>query len=408
MKLTKTKLTITAILVSSVLVAMLGVSCAKPATPPAAVKWEKIVVPIALDLSGPWAQQNQMIISGLADGWRYVNETGGVDGVPIGYVLKDSAGKVDNALALYNEYKNMQPKPPLVSFLDGSVAVAMKQRFDEDQIVNILGTGRGPALYPAGYTFSISTDDRDLFAGFCDWLVEKEAPKKPKLAILTWDNVVGNVLLEPVCLDYAKSKGIDIVAKELFNVTDVDIGAQLQRIKDAGAEWIYTNTLLIGPARIANDAKARGMTKDFHFAVSGVSHNYTTMGLGGGLEGWVGPSPWVSWDETDIKGVQIIDEQFKKNNRTAAERQNVYIGSFVGALLMKQNYSDALKQFGWGGLTGPNLKKVLENTKNFEALGLTKISFSKELRAGLYFKMYQMTQGKIIPTTDWREAHHLQ
>jgi branched-chain amino acid transport system substrate-binding protein len=408
MKMTRTKFASIAVFSLIILVAVFGVSCAKPAAPPAPPAWEKIVSYVAVDLSGPWAQQNQMIISGLSDGWKYINETGGVKGVKIEYVLKDTAGKVDNALAIYNEVMATKPRPASVAFLDGSVAVAMKPRFDEDKVVNILGTGRGPALYPAGYAFSLATDDRDLFAGFCDWLVEKEAGKKPKLAILTWDNVVGYTILEQVCLDYAKSKGIDIVAKELFNVTDVDIGAQLQRIKGSGAEWIYTNTLLIGPARIANDAKARGMTKDFHFAVSGVSHNYTTMALGGGLEGWVGPNCWLSWDETSVKGVQVIDEQFKKNNRTAAERQNVYIGSFVGALLISQTYADVVDKFGWGGLTGSNYKQVLENTKDFTAMGLTKISFSKTLRAGVYFKMYEMTQGKIIPTTDWREAHHLE
>lgn len=404
----RTKL-VAIVLVSFLLVVVLATSCAKPAAPPAVVAPDKVIIPIALDLSGPWAMQNQMIISGLADGWAYVNETGGVEGVPVGYVLKDTAGgKVENALPIYAEYMNMKPKPAMVAFLDGAVAVAMKQRFDEDQIVNIMGAGRGRALYPPGYTFSIATDDRDLFAGFCDWLVEKEAPKRPKLAILTWDNVVGLTILEQVCLDYAKSKGIDIVAKELFQVADVDIGAQLRRIKDAGAEWIYTNTILIGPARIANDARAQGMTKDFQFALSGVSHNYTTLALGGGLEGWVGPSPWVSWDETDIEGVRIMDEQFKKNNRTAAERQNVYIGSFIGGLLMQRATLEAVKKRGWGGITGPNVKEALENTKDFKAMGLTKISYSKQLRNGLDFKMYKMTQGKIVPITDWRKATHLE
>lgn len=412
MESAKSKLAVI-LLVSTLLATMLCVSCAKPESPPtgkpsATAPWDKIVLPLAVDLSGPYGQQNQLVINGLTDGLRYVNETGGVKGVPMQFVIKDTAGKVDNAVAIYNEFKNMQPKPALVSFLDTQVSVAMKDRFTEDKIINILGTSRGAALYPAGYSFALATDDRDLFAGFCDWLIEKEGAKHPKVAILTWDNVLGQTILEQVCLDYAKSKDIDIVTKELFNVTDVDVSAQLRRIKQAGAEWIYTNTLLIGPPRIANDAKANGMTDDFHFALSGVALNYVTMALGGGLEGWVGPSPWISWDESDIKGVQVADEQFKKNNRTQADRQDVYIGAFIGSLLIHQGLNETVAKFGWNGLTGSNLKEILENTKDFEAMGLTKISYSKELRDGQYYKMYKMTQGKIIPITDWRKASHLQ
>lgn len=401
------------ILVMAILVTIPCVSCAPepappPEEPPTAVAPDRIIIPVAVDLSGPYSMQNQMVIDGLTDCLGYVNEMGGVKGVPLEFVIRDTAGKPDNAVTIFNEFVNMDPKPALVSFLDTQVGVALKDRFTEDQVVSIMGIGSTPALYPAGYTFAISTENGDQFGLFCDWLVEKEAPKQPKLAILTWDNVFGNVILEQRCLDYAESVGVDIVAEEVYNVTDVDVSAQLRRIKDAGAEWIYTNTVLIGPPRIANDAATHGMTDDFNFGVAGVAMNYATMALGGGMEGWVGPSPWVSWDEADIQGVQTMDEQFQKNDRDPADRQNVYIGSFIASLLMKQAFTEVVEEFGWDGLTGPNLKQVLENTKDFDAMGLTKISFSKELRHGLYCKMYEMSQGKILPITDWTEAPHLE
>jgi hypothetical protein len=294
-----------------------------------------------------------------------------------------------------------------VSFLDSQIGVALKDRFTEEKVVNMMGIGSGPGLYPAGYTFAISTENGDLFGAFCDYIVEKEAPKKPKLAILTWDNVFGNVILEKRCLDYAKSKGIDIVSTQLYNVTDPTVTDQLNKIKDAKAEWVYTNTLLIGPARINSDAITLGIQDKMKWGLAGVGISYNTIMLGKGMEGWIGPSPWASWDETNIQGIQVMQQQFDKNKRENFDRQNVYCGAFIAALLMKQTFEKTIDTYGWDGITGPNVLSVLEETKDFEAMGLTKISFSKEMRHGLFCKIYEIKQGKILPLTDWRAVTHL-
>jgi ABC-type branched-subunit amino acid transport system substrate-binding protein len=407
MKLTKTKL-VAAISVVTALVTAFGISCAKAeAPPPAAVKWDKVVIPVAANLSGPYGAQSQLVINGLTDCLGYVNEQGGVKGVPLEFVIRDTAGKPDNAMTLLNEFLAMQPRPAIVSFLDSGDGVSLKQRFIENKVINMMGIGSSPGLYPAGYTFAISTENGDLFGAFCDWLVEKEAPKKPKLAILTWDNIFGNVILEQRCLDYAKSKGVDIVSTQLFNVMDQTVADQLKKIQDSGAEWVYTNTLLIGPARINNDAITLGIQDQMKWGLAGVGISYNTMGLGKGMEGWVGPSPWASWDEPDIQGVQVMQQQFEKNQRETNDRQNVYCGAFIAALLMKQTYEKAVDTYGWDGITGENVLKVLEETKDFDAMGLTKISFSPEMRHGLFCKIYEMKAGKILPLTDWRPVTHL-
>jgi hypothetical protein len=50
---------------------------------------------------------------------------------------------------------------------------------------------------------------------------------------------------------------------------------------------------------------------------------------------------------------------------------------------------------------------VFEELKDFEAMGLARISFSKELRHPLYMKMYEMTGGQILPISEWQEGTHL-
>ncbi|MBM4450342.1 MAG: amino acid ABC transporter substrate-binding protein [Chloroflexi bacterium] len=403
---TKAKLSVV-LTVLVTIIAIVGVSCAKtPQAPPAAAKWDKILIPVAANLSGPYGAQSQVVINGLTDCLGYVNEQGGVKGVPLEFVIRDTAGKPDNAMTLLTEFLAMKPRPALVSFLDSQDAVSLKQRFIENKVVNITG-GTASALYPPGYSFAIWTEGGDQFGLFCDWLVEKEAPKKPKLGILTWDNVFGKVILEQRCLDYAKSKGVDIVSTQLFNVMDTTVADQLKKLKDSGAEWVYTNTLLIGPARINNDAITLGIQDKMKWGVAGVAISYNTMGLGKGMEGWIGPSPWASWDETNNQGIQVMRQQFEKNKREDFDKQNVYCGSFIGALLMKHAFEKTVDRYGWDGITGENMLKVLEETKDFDAMGMTKMSFSPELRHGLFCKIYEMKQGKILPLTDWRQATHL-
>jgi hypothetical protein len=102
-----------------------------------------------------------------------------------------------------------------------------------------------------------------------------------------------------------------------------------------------------------------------------------------------------------------MQQQFEKNQRETNDRQNVYCGSFIGALLMKQAFEKTVDKHGWSGVIGENVLKALEETKNFDAMGLTRVSFSPELRHGLYCKIYEIKQGKILPLTNWREATHL-
>ena len=400
------------ILVMAILVAIPCVSCAgdgapPPEEPPEAVAPDSILIPVSVDLSGPYGAQNQLVINGLTDGLGYVNDQGGVKGVPLEFAIRDSAGKVENAVTILNEFLGMSPRPAMTAFLDSHVLVALKDRFVEEKVVNIGGAALDSGLYPSANSFAIYTEYGDMFGFFCDWLVEKEAPNKPKLAILTWDNVVGNVVLEDRCLNYAKSKGIEIVAMELFNVSDTTVADQLQKIKDSGAEWVYTNTLLIGPSRINNDAMTLGLTDTFKFGMCGIGLSYNTMGLGRGMEGWVGPNTHASFEETSIPGMQVLMEQFEKNERKRNDRQNVYVASFVGSLLMQQGFETVVDQFGWGGITGENMKRVFVEMKDFDTMGLAKINYSEELRHPLYMKMYEMKEGQILPLTDWRKGTHL-
>ncbi len=393
------------------LVSVICVSCkAVPevAKPSEVAAPDSLLCPVCVDLSGPYAAQNQVVINGLTDGLGYVNDHGGVKGVPLKFAIKDSAGKVENAIAVLHEVLGVTPRPAIVSFLDSAVLVALKDRFVEEKVVNIAGAALSSGLYPPANTFSLYTESGDMFGFFCDWLAETEAPAKRKLAILTWDNPFGTPVLEDRCLNYARSKGIEIVARELFGVADTTVAEQLQRIKGKGAQWIYTNTLLIGPARINSDAITLGLKDSFKFGLCGIGLSYNTIALGRGMEGWVGPNSHASFEETNIPGVQVIREQFEKNKRTSVDKQNVYTASFIGSLLMQRVLETTVERYGWGGVKGENVKQVLVELKDFDAMGLAKISYSDKLRNPLYMKMYEIKGGQILPLTEWRRGTHLE
>ena len=75
------------------------------------------VVRIALigDLSGPYAAIGVGTHESIIDGCEYVNKAlGGIRGVPIEAVVRDTGGKVDVAISHYMEVREMKPKPFIV------------------------------------------------------------------------------------------------------------------------------------------------------------------------------------------------------------------------------------------------------------------------------------------------------
>ncbi|MDY6969197.1 MAG: ABC transporter substrate-binding protein [Spirochaetota bacterium] len=371
-------------------------------------KLKVIKLPCIIDISGPYAPITAPAYSGFSDACEYVNEQGGIKGVPVEAVVRDCGGKVDTAISFYNDFREMKPKPLTIFISVTAEGEALRERVAEDNMVAFCVPGT-PALYPALNTFGLYPLYQDMFGGFLNWLVNnwdwKKMGRNPRVAILTWDSTFGRAILMDEVYDYAKSKKVDIVAKELFGVRDMDVSTQLVRIKKQNPDYIYTNSTSAGPAMIAKSAH------DMKYKINLAGHtaiDWSTIMIGGKLmEDMTLCFSYASWDDLKNPGIKLLSKWFKKKKRRPQERTIVYQLAFSNVLNIREVISRAVDAVGWENLDGEALKEQVEKLNNYSPLGLSYFTFDEKRRAPNKGYIAKIKGGKILPITDWLELPDL-
>jgi branched-chain amino acid transport system substrate-binding protein len=371
----------------------------------AAGKPEKLIYASIPDMTGPYAAIVGPAQAAFADAVQYVNETGGVRGVPLEAVVRDCGGKVDVGVNIYMQYREMNPRPSMVYGVLSGVGEALKERFNEDQFP-AMWVCSTEVVYPPMYTFGAYPTYADLCGLFIDWLAETwKGTGKPKLAFLTWDSTYGKAVLYDEVMEYAAKKGIEVVAQELFRVPDVDLTSQLTRIRVKNPDWIFTNTAGRGPALVAKAAKEMGIKARIAGSI-GLDDSCLYIEKEA-LEGAVTVHPFANWSETANKGVQLMNQYMEKNKRPATYRTIMYPMGFTGVLVFKEVVGRIVDKKGWDAVNGPNIKAEMEALTDFNAGDIATFSYTPKRHAPNLAKVLQVQGGKWVPVTGLKECPNL-
>ncbi|MEW6232463.1 MAG: ABC transporter substrate-binding protein [Chloroflexota bacterium] len=362
------------------------------------------------DVTGPYAPITLPLVNAFEDALKYINEKGGIRGAKVEHEWMDTGGKLPQAIAAYNKFREATPKPIVMLIYGSTEGEALKERFAEDKIAVLSYSVSDPQLVPPGWIFGALPAYSDQFGFFIDWLVENwKESRPPKLAFLTWDTAFGKAVLTPACLDYAKKKGVQIVATEFMPMVPVDVSTQLLRIRDAGADWVYSNTLGAAPGVMLKDATRLGLRDKIKFAGGPWAMDWAPIRVAGAAaaEGFVGSQSYASWSEADNPGIKLLGEQFEKNKRKPEEKALAYICVWSGVFTLAEAIGKAVDEVGFDKLDGAAVKKAMEALKDYSPQGLTYYTFSPAKHSPAKARMLQVKGGTLVPISDWRVIPNL-
>jgi ABC-type branched-subunit amino acid transport system substrate-binding protein len=205
-------------------------------------------------LTGPVALQGLPIANGNEAFFKHVNEDlGGVSGRKI---IVDKQDHQYNAQTAYQIFAQQDPDVAMFAQLFGTpVVAALQPRLKASGVLTIPSTF-GSQFYSdpqlivpfAPYTIQL--------AGGMDYAVSKHDGGSKKWAIISRNDGLG---ADGVAgFDYAAKKyGLDVVSRQTYEPTDTDFTAQLQAIKDSGANAVVladtsavTAQLVVGLTRL--------------------------------------------------------------------------------------------------------------------------------------------------------------
>lgn len=201
-----------------------------------------------------------------------VNRTGGIRGRPLKLVFYDDESNIQSGVQLASE---MIAKHIPVLLGPGST--------QECEAVDPLVRDNGPVtmcftpgLHPKqfGYLFANAPSVEDLTAPVLRFYRERNLKR---VALLISNDVIGQLFEKrfDFLLAQPEFKDMDVVTRERFNPTDINIAAQVARIKAVKADWIAVSTFGTPFGTVLRSMRDGGL--DIPVNASGANMNYGMM-----------------------------------------------------------------------------------------------------------------------------------
>ncbi len=238
-----------------------------------------ITVGVLSVLTGPIALQGVPIANGVEAFFKHQNESKSASGMETVILKRDHQYNAQNANQIFAE---MTPRVAMYADLFGTpIIAALQPRIKASGVLAIPSTF-GSKFYAdpqlivpfAPYTIQIS--------GGIDYLVKEKNGKALKWAIVSRHDVLG---ADGVAgFEYAaKHYGLNVVTRQTYEPTDTDFTAQIQALKDAGANAIVlantsavTAQFVVGLSRLGVHAIWLGWQPSFD---PGLSKNADFMAI---------------------------------------------------------------------------------------------------------------------------------
>lgn len=375
---------------------------------PEVVRWA-----VLTDMTGPYAgilSQNNLYYKYAAE---WVNEHGGIDGVPLEVVVYDTGGKLDRALAQYEKLKTLKPRPLVTMCWISGISEGLHDLYIEDKMCAFT-VSSDDAIYPRGNTFGVYPLYPDQIGAWADYMKSTWIPKnwkkdRPlKVGIITWDTTYGRAILQKEFYDHIRACGMELILPaELFGIRDVDVTTQVTRVKKKGADMIITNSAIMGPAVILKAINKLGWycpvigSQGFDWAAG----RQVEPEL---LKGCMTTLAQTSWDQKDHPGIKFLNSLIEKKGLRPESKAFCNINAFSETALLQYVMTKIVKEKGWKNLDSMTIKAELCKVKDwYDPWKLLLWTLSADRMSRTHTVVYKFEGHKILPLTDWVECPDL-
>jgi branched-chain amino acid transport system substrate-binding protein len=362
---------------------------------------ENIKVGAAMNLTGPASTWGQYHAKGHQDYFRYVNEVkGGVAGRQIELILVDTAYKVPEGVSAVRKFAQ-QDKVDMIATWSAGEGLNAKPIIKRYGIPAINYSTAWEILEPPidFMYLPFGSYRLDCYA-ILEYVKEvHKGSEPPKVGLLTYNNAYGRSIHKP-SIEYAKEKGIDLVAIEEFPPKTVDVTTELMRLKEKGAEYVFIQLL---PAAIISAFKSADRINydpmflgtwtstdpDFFKMGKGLIRDRLKMQFPGGLP--VDGTP----------GVKIIMDLWDRY-KTVDSFDTAYWEGVVVAMIMERAFIRAGEKFG--KITPETINQALESFVDEDFGGLVpNITYTKDDHgASFTARIVQVGEdGSYVPLTNF-------
>lgn len=355
----------------------------------------EILVGTTMPLSGGAAFWG-VPISGAMDAWfRYLNDQGGIHGRKLRIVVKDDGYVPPRAVANTRELVERDGVFALVSSLGTANVFAARDYVIESQTIWI--TPLASADIWAGFRnkkYMFMTYPSYIDEGIYLTKYATENLKATKFAVFYQNDLYGQQGLLGVKRGIAQAKNAKLVGQASYEVTDAEVTAQAQKLKESGADAVVLYATPRHGALIVREmaklafrptlVSSFTLTDPAMFVLAGEAWNNVYL------------SAYFPVPGTDAKVDAVLATLARVNPALARNPFNAVAGvAFVDAFL------EGLRRTG-PTLTKDRLVAAMETIRSWDGEVIRGVTFGPNRRQGTNrLMMLKAENGKFVKLTDW-------
>lgn len=308
-----------------------------------------------------------------------INKAGGINGYPIKLVIEDDATDSAKAVSAVSKLISADKAIAVIGSSGTGATMAMRTEIQKAQIPQI-SMASGTSVYEPvdKWVFGVAWPNRIMAEKVIGYL---KAQNIDQVAILADNGGFGKDGLA-VLEKKIPEAGIGIAASETYAPTDLDMKAQLTKIKGSTAKAILVWGAGKGPAIIANEIKELNITIPAIFS-HGIARREFLEGAGVSADGIIFPSGKIIVPESygDSKSAEVTKKFILDYTSKYGEAPN---GTFPGHAFDALNILvDALERLGQApdAVDTTKLRDAIEKTSKLDLIGGT-FSYSPTDHAG--------------------------
>lgn len=323
------------------------------------------------DYTGATSDVGKPYGQGVADALAYVNAHGGVNGKKIAFETVDYSYEIPRAIAQYKKWLGSNKVAAIQGWGTGDTE-AMVTFVAKDQIPYYSASYSGHLTDPSGkgthgskpapYNFFYGPSYTDGCRALVQWAAADAKQKgiaSPKFVHMGDNHPYPNAP-KAACGDYAKEMGFTIVPPIQYSLKPGDFKAQCLSLKESGANYAFLANTGGSTISLLKSCATVGVDTQFMGNVWAMDEN-ALKAAGDAANGTVFVVGAADWKST-APGMKTVHEVSKVSDPSGNEYRPVhYMRGICSVFYMRDAMAAADKA---GGITGPNIKKAMEQMKD--------------------------------------------
>ncbi len=385
--------------VSTILALAIVASACAPVTASPAEKERVVKMGVQAVLTGPVAGPHLFLNYGAFDFCRYINDKGGLDGIPVKCLWYDTRAEATRAISAHRRLVD-EGEVVELSFIDSTI----------DPIVPSLPRERIPVIMTGGSSELMVTKPAQwVFSGSWSWAIyisyllnylkeiwTEERPLRVGLMSIDYSPVLDVIKIAP---KYAAELGLEWIGHETPSMFGtLDTTTEWLRLAGKNPDWVILGSFgQTQTVQVKDSARLEIMKKGIKIIVL-YTFDEQAMSVTGkrDCEGFFRISHIPSMLETELPGVQVVAESAKKYR--GLEATGIYLLGWLGAQVALEGVRLAIEQVGIEKLTGAAVRDALASLKDFDTGLIPPISMTNEWPVfAPVCKIYRIHDGKIVP-----------